>query len=200
MSCRRLVAAVTVVLGGLVLSGCDSTASGSPTAATTLPGTEESSGGAPSSESDRLAPPVDDPKDLSGIDPCELLTPEQLSELTFTEPGEKDTSAWGEEHCRWNNSNLSIRLAPETKVGEGLDQAYQSRNAFDNFAESSVDGYPAVRVDFATQLCRVIVGVAEDQTLHVDFGRVSGKDPAYQDPCGFAESVAGMVLESLPAG
>ena len=46
----------------------------------------------------------------------------------------------------------------------------------------------------------MIVGVADDQTLHVDFGRVTGDDPAYEDPCGFAESVAAMVLENLPAG
>jgi hypothetical protein len=198
MMCRRLLAAVLIVAAGLTLAGCDSSAAGSPTAATTLPGTGETSEAPPSSESDRLSPPVENPKDLRGIDPCELLTPEQLTELTLTEPGEKDTTPWGEEGCTWSSSILFVGFSPDTTLGEGLDQAYRSKDSFDNFEVSSVDGYPAVRVNFATQLCGVIVGVSDDQALSVDFGRVSSQAPGLNDPCGFAETVAGMVLENLP--
>jgi hypothetical protein len=146
-----------------------------------------------------LAPPVENPKDLRGIDPCELLTPQQLTDLTFVEPGVKDTLPGGVESCTWQNSNLSVGLTPDTSR-EGLEEAYRREDNFDNFEVSSVGDYPAVRTDFATQFCSVIVGVADDQTLTAHFGRVTGKDPAYEDPCGFAESVAAMVLENLPAG
>lgn len=200
MRVRGAVVTALALLTGVAMSGCDSTAVGSPTAASTLPGTGEgTSGGVPSSESDRLAPPVENPKDLRGIDACELLTPDQLSELTFIEPGEKRTSAWGEENCGWFSSMLGIILSPDTTLGEGLDQAYRSKNAFDNFEESSVDGYPAVRVDFATQSCGLIVGVSDEQTLSMEFTRVSSKAPGLNDPCGFAETIAAMVLKNLPA-
>jgi hypothetical protein len=197
MRCRRLVVATVVAVGGLALAGCDSTATGTPTPQSGA--SDTSSQESSSTESDRLAPPVQNPKDLRGIDPCQLLTPQQLTELTFVEPGKTDSTPWGEQKCNWQNSNLVIGLSPDTRR-EGLEETYRRENNFDNFEVSSVGDYPAVRVDFASQGCGVIVGVADDQTVTVHFGRVTGKDPAYEDPCGFAESVAAMVLENLPAG
>lgn len=201
MTVRDVVVAAAAALAGFAVSACDSTATGTPTPETSVSTASETSGSSASStESDRLAPPVENPKNLRGIDACELLTLAQLTELSFTEPGEKDTSGWGEENCIWQNSILGVSLSPDTTLGKGLDQAYRNKNRFDNFEESSVDGHPAVRVNFATQSCGLIVGVSEEQTLSMDFTRVSSQAPGLNDPCGFAESVAGMVLENLPAG
>jgi hypothetical protein len=55
-----------------------------------------------------------------------------------------------------------------------------------------------VRVNFATQLCGVIVGVSDEQTLNMSFGRVSSDAPGKGDPCGFAESVMADVIKNLP--
>jgi hypothetical protein len=46
-----------------------------------------------------LSPPVEHPKDLRGIDPCDFLTAEQKAELSLTGPEERDMSPWGEEKC-----------------------------------------------------------------------------------------------------
>lgn len=193
MRARDLVAGVTVVLVCVVMSGCQSAVSGSPTTASTPAG-----GGASPSTSDRLAPPVENPKNLRGVDPCQLLTSEQQSQLSLTGSAKKDTSLWGEEKCVWFGSVVGMVLSPETTSGEGLEKAYRAKNNFDNFAESTVDGYPAVRVDFATQSCGLVVGVSDTQTLHMEFTRVSSSAPGDGDPCGFAESVLGEVIKTLP--
>ena len=199
MRVRLVVAGAAAVLAGLAMSGCESAVEGSPNATTTQP---DASGGASTdtspSESDRLSPPVNNPKDLRGIAPCQLLTSAQLAELSLTEPGQTDLSQWGEEGCNWLGTVVAIGFSPETTLGEGLDQAYRAKNRFDNFAETSIDGYPAVRVNFATQSCGLIAGVSDEQTLHMEFTRVSPNAPGKGDPCGFAESVMGEVIKNLP--
>lgn len=198
MRCRRSVVAVVVVLGGLALAGCERMAAGSPTPATTLPDPGETSGSAPSTESEDLAPPIENPKDLRGVDPCQLLTPQQVADLTFTEPGTPGPGeVSGDPGCTWVNSNLNINLQVNTD-GDGIEQAY--RGAWDNSEKSTVGDYPALRVNFSASYCGLFVGVADDQVLSVSFGRVTGDDPAYEDSCAFAESLASMALENMPAG
>lgn len=191
MKVRHTVAGVAVLLAGLV-SGCESAVVGSPAPAAT----SETSGS--TSPSERLSPPVKSPKDLRGIDPCDLLTQDQKAELGLTRPVVRDTSPWGEQTCGLAGSVVALGFSPDTTLGEGLDQAYRARNNFDNFEPSEVDGYPAVRVDFATQSCGLIVGVSDEQTLGFELTRVSPNAPGKGDPCGFAESVMADVLKNLP--
>lgn len=196
MNVRVVVAAVAVMLAG-VASGCVSAVAGSPSpSATQSTTTGQTSGGV--SPSERLSPPVEKPKDLRGIDPCDLLTPDQKAEFGLTKPATRDTSPWGEETCSLAGSIVAVGFSPDTTVGEGLDQAYRSKDLFDNFEPSEVDGYPAVRVDFATQSCGLIVGVSDEQTLGFDMTRVSADAPGKGDPCGFAEAVMSDVLENVP--
>lgn len=194
MRFRDAVAAMTVVLAGLVISGCQSAVAGSPTTAAG----SETSGGASPTESDRLSPPVRNPKELRGIDPCQLLTQEQQAELSLTGSAEKGVSLWGEEECKWFGSVVGIILSPETTGGEGMEEVYRARNNFENFAESDIDGYPAARINFASQSCGLIAGVSDTQTLLMEFTRVSSSAPGKGDPCGFAESVMGEVIKTLP--
>jgi hypothetical protein len=199
MRFQVLLAGTATVLLGLAMSGCNSAVAGSPTATTTHPeGTGTTSDGMPPSTSDRLAPPVENPKNLRGVDPCQMMSPEQLTGLGLTEAGQKGTSLWGEETCTWAGSMIVIGLIPDTTLGQGLEQAYRAKNSFDNFDESEVDGYPAVRVDFAAELCGVIVGVSDEQTLRMDFTRVTVQAPGKGDPCGFVESVLSDVIKNLP--
>jgi hypothetical protein len=196
---RELVIGAAVVLAGLVASACESTVTGSPTATNTVPDTSgETSSDAPPSGSDQSAPPVDNPKDLRGVDPCGLLTSEQQAEFNITGPGQKGMSEWSEADCEWVGSVVAIGLSPNTTLGDGLDRAYRNKNIFDNFAETSIDGYPAVRINFATQSCGLIAGVSDEQTLNMEFTRVSADAPGRGDPCGFAESVMGEVIKNLP--
>ncbi|MCP2261376.1 Protein of unknown function (DUF3558) [Streptoalloteichus tenebrarius] len=200
---RVLVGFVAV---GLLLVGCAQKEGGTPRAAGATDGSSTSGAstsattGSPSPDpGGRKAPAVAHPKNLRGMDPCALLSPAQQAELTFTRPGEKNTSLFGEEQCAWQNGNLRVLISPDTRR-RGLDEVYRRRGNFGNFQPSEVDGYPAVRLEAVTQSCALAVGVAADQQFHVNFGRITGRDPRYRDPCGFAESVARMVLANLPAG
>lgn len=200
MRVRGSVAAVAVALFGMAMSGCEGAVAGSPAAESTQADpTNGESSGTPPSTSDRLSPPVENPKDLRGFDACQLLTQDQLAELSLSEPGRKYTTPWGEEGCNWGGPVVAIGFSPDTTLGQGLEQAYRAKDTFDNFAESNVDGYPAARVDFATQSCGLIVGVSNEQTLGMEFTRVSSQAPGKGDPCGFAESVMGEVIKNLPA-
>lgn len=194
MKVRHTVAAA-VALAGLI-SGCESAVAGSPTATMRPNPTGETSEGP--SESDRLSPPVEHPKNLRGVDPCELLTPTQETELGLTKPGDRDTSQWGEEGCGLDGPVVSLGFSPNTTLGDGLDRAYRAKANFENFQPSEVDGYPAVRVNFAAQSCGLIVGVSDDQTLNMELTRVSPDAPGKGDPCGFAESIMSDVLTNLP--
>ncbi len=194
MNVRDVVVAVVSVCVVGAVAACESTATGTPRPE---PGVSASAGTSTSEEPGRLAPPVEDPKDLSGIDPCELLTESQLAALTITKAGEPDEAAWHEDKCNWRSSTVNVSLAPDTQR-DGLETWYRTRDYYDSFEESEVDGYPAVRADFANEFCSVIVGVADDQALVVHYTRVSSDAPGKGDPCPFTESIASMVLENLP--
>lgn len=187
------VALVSVCVMGAV-SACESTATGTPTpeAGASAPSATSTSG-----DSGRLVPPIANPKDLTGIDPCDLLTKSQLAALTVTAEPVKGKSLWGEDKCTWRNSTMSVGLAPDTKR-DGLEGDYQNQDDFDSFEKTEVDGFPAARADFASEVCSVVVGVADDQALTVHYDRGLSDAPGEGDPCGFAESIASMVLENLP--
>jgi len=189
------VVAALAVLSGVTLAGCESTATGTPTPGPT--GSDTSASSTQPTNTARLSPPVANPKNLRGIDPCDLLTAAQLPELDADGPGEQGTSKWGERDCLWENHIFSLSLAPDTKH-DGLDGSYRERDRQFDFVPSEVTGYPAVRVNIATTFCAVIVGVADDQSLLVSYGPVAPDAPGTGDPCGFAESVAAMVLANLP--
>nr|BFF02103.1 DUF3558 domain-containing protein [Streptoalloteichus tenebrarius] len=188
-----------------MVAGCSSSTTGTPTAAehtsnqtstaASRSASSPSAGAGPS-----LAPRVANPKNLRGQDACQLLTPQQQAELTFTKPGEKGTSIFGESECDWSNDNLRIYLALDTKR-RGLEETYLRKERFPDFTPSTVAGYPAVRTGLNVRLksCRVDLGVADDQVLYISFSHHSaGRNPEYEDPCGFAEKVGKMVLDNLP--
>ncbi|MDQ3786338.1 MAG: DUF3558 domain-containing protein [Actinomycetota bacterium] len=194
MNVRDVVVAVVSVCVMGAVAACESTATGTPTPES---GVSVPSGTSTSDEPGGLAPPIEDPKGLAGIDPCDLLTESQLAALTIVKPGTKEVSAWGEAKCNWENSTVSVGLAPDTQR-DGLEGTYRRRHRFDNFEESEVDGYPAVRTDFATQVCSIVVGVADNQALTVHYTRMASDSPGKGDPCSFAESITSTVLTNLP--
>ncbi|MFB9431732.1 DUF3558 domain-containing protein [Streptoalloteichus tenebrarius] len=195
-----------LVLAGLVVAGCSNTATGTPTAADHEPNPPTTTSGPtnpspPSNAGPSLAPQVTNPKNLRGQDACQLLTPQQQAELTFSGSGTRGVSDFKEEECTWSNSNLAIYMALDTKR-HGLEEVYLRRSTYSDFTPSTVAGYPAVRTRRNDKIksCRVVLGIADDQALHIEFSRHSdGRDPGYEDPCGFAEKVGKMVLDNLPA-
>ncbi|WP_073487281.1 DUF3558 domain-containing protein [Streptoalloteichus hindustanus] len=188
------------------LAACGVSATGVPRAVTSAPTTSAAGGdgssttNAPSSGGGKLAPRVAQPKNLRGLDPCEqLLTPQQRAELTFTKAGEKLPPSHGMEGCQLFSSDLGIIFTVNANR-DGLEEAYRNRKRITGFREVQVDGYPGIRSAPSELSCRLLLGVADDQDLAIDFTRVGSRKPEHRDPCAFTETIARMVLPNLPEG
>lgn len=181
------------VLAVLGLAACAPSNGGS-----NEPGTSEATSAAPSSVTGSGAK-IDQPKNLSSItNACDLLTPEQLTELGAA--GSKapvpDKSAYGGPGCDWQNDSFGLIVGVDNVTGLGAEAVIESGQT--DGKPSNVDGYPAARIGEQSSLCRVDVAVSESQSFTVDFAKYSGKDPAMQDPCGYAEKIASEILKNLP--
>ncbi|SHE54207.1 Protein of unknown function [Streptoalloteichus hindustanus] len=132
------------------------------------------------------------------MDPCQLLTPNQLRELGAAQSGKPDQAPWGETLCTWSDA-IRVTVAPDTKR-RGLTEVYLRKSSYNNFEASTVAGYPAVRADFGEIRCNVNVGVAEDQLLLVQYANNVSRKVEHKDTCAFGERIAAEVLKNLPAG
>lgn len=186
----RRCASITAVALFAVLgaSACSPGGSQTPPSSTT----ESPTTTAPS------APKVEKPKNLKGIsNACQLLTSEQLSQLGGGGQPEEDTSAYGETQCYWSGDAFAVGVSINTTSG-GPARIYQAGGTRDNFAPTTVDGYPGARVDKQDILCRIELGVAETQSVEVNYTKHSGGSPEMNDPCGFAEKITSEVLKNIP--
>lgn len=144
------------------------------------------------------APGVENPKNLKSItDACQLLTPEQISQLGGGGQPEEDTSAYGESQCYWSGDAFAVGVAINTASG-GPAKIYKASASRNNFAPTTVDGYPGARVDKQDILCRIELGVADDQSIEVNYTKHSGGSPEMNDPCRFAEKITSEVLRNVP--
>ncbi|MCP2259163.1 Protein of unknown function (DUF3558) [Streptoalloteichus tenebrarius] len=142
-------------------------------------------------------PKVVNPKSLKSVtDPCQLITSQQLQELGASDPHPGKTESGGPK-CNWKNDNLAMTLT--TYGAQGLDSVYAQRNRFGNSQETTVSGYPGLRIASFSMTCGVYVGLAETQVFLADVIVFREVRPEYKDRCMFAEKVAGMVLSNLPA-
>lgn len=143
------------------------------------------------------APQVQNPKNLKSIaDACQLLTPEQVATLGGGAPA-PDTSVYGESQCTWSNEAFATTVAINTAGGPA--KIFDSPESNDNFQPTQVGGYPAARIDAQSVVCRVEVGVAEDQSVEINYSKFGGTSPEMQDPCGYAEKIAGEAVKNIPA-
>nr|BFF04363.1 hypothetical protein GCM10020241_60380 [Streptoalloteichus tenebrarius] len=182
------MAAVCFAVLVLPLGACTSTTPGRATAAAVSSSVSAASSGVP-----RVA----NPKNLKDVaDPCQLITSQQLQELGASDPRPGKTES-GVPKCNWKNDNLAMTLT--TYGAQGLDSVYAQRNRFGNSQETTVSGYPGLRIASFSMSCGVYVGVAETQVFLADVTVRRDVRPEYKDRCVFAEKVAGMVLSNLPA-
>ncbi|MGW1677668.1 DUF3558 domain-containing protein [Saccharopolyspora sp. NPDC002376] len=144
------------------------------------------------------APKVDKPKNLKSVtNACDLLTSDQLSQLGGDGKPEEDTSAYGETQCYWSGDAFAVGVSVNTTSG-GPAKIQEAGSSRDNFEPTTVDGYPGARVDKQDILCRIELGVADDQSVEINYTKHSGGSPEMDDPCGFAEKITSQVLKNIP--
>lgn len=179
-------------LFGLVLSGC-----GSLIASEDDEPTETAYAPPLPVQASESAPKVEKPKNLKAIaDACTLLAPPQVAALGAgaTKP---DKTPQGEPKCSWTNGNFMAMASINTQLG-GPSKIYQGETPGDDFKPVEIDGFPAARLDGMSTLCKVEVGVAEDQSLELNYQLIGGETPEMKDPCSYAERLSAEMLKNIP--
>lgn len=204
---RRTVA-VSLSMLAIAAAGCSS--DGNPVPATSSPlspGVSSSVSAAPSSAGQPLpyagAPKVANPLPPSVLagDPCEALTPEQVTQaLGNANSPRRDTIATGP-FCSWFNSTTSAKVTINyvTQTHQGLSGVYaNTKPKTSTWKELPlIDGFPAVAHDFTTINCQVSIGVADDLSVDVTGFLSSAKQQANADPCEAAAKAAALVVGNL---
>ncbi len=203
-----LVATVTSATVMAVVVGCTEKAAGNPGPT----GGGESSESAPpsSEESDpNGAPSVTEPLDADRFiaDPCAALTQEQVAGFGFTGPGVPEMEGAIAEQagpsCTWQGTvdePGTIGVTYLTGLENGLADIYGTRERYEYFEETTVNGYPAVVSDTVDHrdigTCGVVVGVSDSLT----FSTLEQGDLDAVGACERAEQVAAAVIETMQGG
>ncbi|MGH3515932.1 MAG: DUF3558 domain-containing protein [Haloechinothrix sp.] len=193
---------VAGLVAGSLVAGCSGGTAGEPVA-TTSP---TASSGLPHSG----APKVENPIDTAGFEasPCTMLTDQQLAEAEIgienvkPDPGNSfgPTCTWYPPF-EWGQFNAALLTANK----DGLSTMYQKNLDGDwaFFEKLTIAAYPAVAADDNDDrkdgYCTVNVGVRDDLTLYVHV-QLDDESPFYSDPCGGAEELATMAIQTMTGG
>jgi hypothetical protein len=188
--------AVLVVLPlAVVLASC-STGTG-PSDDSAAPGSSADSTPSGSKAADDPIPPVRNPKNLTAIPPCLLVTPSQLDANRIDQPGQpKD--ALGSEGCEWTDKAHTREFAVFVDIGNDvLRNVYSQRDSIPILEVTQVAGQPAIRTkdDANSTSFYFRVAAADTQTLIV---RYTWLGQGREDPCVPAKAFAETVIGNLP--
>ncbi|MEU4741296.1 DUF3558 domain-containing protein [Actinosynnema sp. NPDC023658] len=187
---------VCAVAASLVLLGCTAEE----------PGDARPTGGG--STSSAPEPPTSSnssrPKEikLDGLDPCQVLTTDQMKQLSVSEPDlqENDLSGLGKFPLCDYSSNGTPRFGYGVGLvtSKGIDHWQGNGNV--DVERTEVSGYPAAQVVLSgtdNVMCSIAVDVADGQQLLVDFNPLADDYP--QDKmCQNAKKAAELALVTLP--
>lgn len=187
--------AVLVVLPlAAVLASCSGSGQSDDVGASPGSGLSAPSGGG---AADDPIPPVRNPKNLTAIPPCLLVTPTQLDANRIDQPGEpKD--ALGSGGCEWTDKAHTREFAVFVDIGNDvLRNVYSQRDSIPILEVTQVAGQPAIRTKDAANStsCYFRVAAADSQTLIV---RYTSLGPRREDPCVPAKAFAETVIGNLP--
>jgi hypothetical protein len=200
----------------IVVTGCSTAVGGQSTPrpgvgterSTSSPGSS-SSGSLPSGDNTYGAPRVSHPLDAARflVQPCAVLTPDQLTSFGISKPGKPTTTGAIAEQagpfCTWTadpevNSTVGVGFITGNK--NGLADAYRGRATFSFFEETTVDQYPAVFADGVdgrpSGTCSIGVGISD--TLMFRASEHGGRKG--QGSCDRAKQMAAAVIATLKAG
>jgi hypothetical protein len=142
-------------------------------------------------------PPVRNPKNLTAIPPCLLVTSSQLDANRIDQPGQpKD--ALGSGGCEWTDKAHTREFAVFVDIGNDvLRNVYSQRDSIPVLEVTQVAGQPAIRTkdDAKSTSCYFRVAAADTQTLIV---RYTSLGPRSEDPCVPAKAFAETVIGNLP--
>ncbi|WP_170210256.1 DUF3558 family protein [Saccharopolyspora antimicrobica] len=179
MRTTRLAVAVVGTAVGLLLAGCSTGgAGGGSVEPTTAPEPENV---------------------LASVDPCTVLSPDELQQLGVTEPGEPVDQGIGEVGCDFDADGFAFAIYKgET---DSIDYWHGQRDKFAIFEENKVgsrNGIKQVTKGAVGQsLCSQVIEVGSG-SVSVQFGYDADKKQSDEATCAKAMEVAEVVEPKLP--
>lgn len=192
---RGLVLAIAAA--GLVLVGCTAREPGDA-----RPGVDATSTTSEAAPTTTTRSPRPEEIKLDGVDPCKVLTVDQMKQLSVveTELQENDLSGIG----KFPLCDYSSKGAPRFGYGVGLVTSkgieHWQGNGNVDVSQVEVSGYPAAQLVLTgtdDAMCSIAVDVADGQQLFVDFNPVGG-DYSQEKMCQNAKKAAELALVTLP--
>ncbi|MEV6895761.1 DUF3558 domain-containing protein [Amycolatopsis sp. NPDC051372] len=190
----RLTAATIVALG--LLTACSGETGGSAD-----PSASPSSSGASSSGSGPKVPAALPTGDLLN-NPCNVLNASEAAKEGLMFPGR--TVNESSVSCSFKSTgnplnSVSIGALPQNK--NGISDIYDQKAQSAYFEPVTVNGYPGVLADAhdgrPSGNCQLWLGVTDELAVSIIPQISAGQHKA--DPCGFAQEVAGVVVDHLKA-
>lgn len=188
---RQPLLLLGLATAAVLLAGCNSSTTGTPTPKTDTSVTTVS------------APKVAKPLNAASLTaaPCTSLTTAQLSQIGLPTVQHGDNaSITGVAICSWTDDTTinSIGISWQTGLGNGLSTIYSEKSQLGYWQPTVVDGYPAVFADLGDLRskgdCSISVGVSDQLSFISKY--LSSPSTASQS-CQFAEQAAADVIKNL---
>lgn len=181
---------------GAVLASCTDKESGTAgPATTTAPDTATTTTPAGRSAEARR------PRELKvdGVDPCKLLTAEQMARLGVTRSSRNDSDIvkTGDVPTCEFRGDLSTNYGVAVIAGKGVD--YWTGKGNTDVSEVRVAGFAAKQISLSgvEADCAIAVDVADGQQLYVDYIPVGSRRPAKDEMCRNVVLGAELALTTL---
>ncbi|WP_260478693.1 DUF3558 domain-containing protein [Kibdelosporangium aridum] len=188
----------------MALAACTSEQAGVPAAQR---GPLTSSTPQPPSSSTSAPPTVSRPRDLamSGVRPCDLLTPDQQRKFGVDDqPRINDDQTLQAQSCYFDSQKLRTKISVSPLTSFGIER-FQPGKVNGEVRPLTLREFPAVEVFTETietidMFCVVVVDVAAGQAVHVNYGE-DGLRPhlGRSEVCRRAVEVADVVTGNLLA-
>ncbi|TDQ05244.1 DUF3558 domain-containing protein [Labedaea rhizosphaerae] len=192
----------------VVVTSCTDSAQGQPTSATSV--TSDTSAGSTTtgSTTSRVLPPRPRDIDLTGIDPCDMLTKSQAREMEYDKgyqrPPQHDTNdVTGAPSCSFSSSTSGsgLLISPVTTEDASVWLTNPERETVNPPEKTTVDGFPALRIkpkptDDLPNNCHLIIDVHDGQYIDIFVNNLSGEPAPASTYCTEADKVAGLAIET----
>lgn len=207
---RSLVALSSLAILASAAAGCSSSTGNEPPGTGAPRPSETPTNTLPHSGAPKVGAPVADTAAFEG-EPCTAVTDQQFQSINLkVRRAEPDTEFSAGPGCDWSFAPVgigSVNGSFMTANTEGLSNLYAKDQAgeWGFFKDAgALSGHPAVFASSEDERgkgrCDVEIGLRDDLTYHVGVSATSEDSPLFDDPCGAAKKVAGLVIKTLKGG
>ncbi|WP_229679876.1 DUF3558 domain-containing protein [Saccharopolyspora thermophila] len=150
------------------------------------------------------SPEINNPKDASRAELCQLLPADAAQSLGLNATGEKEDTPKIDPNisdaCWWRASDGSGAGVALSVINGSITEYQRNKTLFTDYQELDIAGHPAVRGNRGTPLedgyCDLYLATSDHQILHAHSNiNADGKT----DPCGLAQKALEASIPTLPA-